>query len=580
MTVELDEAQRLQRHAIEADAPLFVQACPGAGKTHVIVSRHLRQDHHRLRGGRALVSFTRTARDQMQTRCVTEGHPELGQFPHFIGTLDSFIWQFLVAPYRPADQPGKPLESWAHLPKVTVTVRGRSIPLSAFTFTLDIERRAENVAQPADKTSAARAISTSGATWEEWQEAVKKCRNQCRIEGYLTGHEIRMEALRNLRKDPCRIITPLRSRFHEVIVDEAQDCSNADIAILAELHENGIPLVVVADPDQAIYGWKPADPQHLLELRNTIGHTIALNGNRRSAPPICALAATLRTGNRPPDISVIRTKGPDVHLVPTKFGQVGKTVHASTQQNLLDVVVELADKHRETDEPPSVLVLARRHNHLPPAFRRSDDDSNPITRLARAKQRIDTGTTKPAELEEACVQAERILLAYWYPDSAGSVSSICSAVSLSPPILRRHAYTFLYALPAPTKDWASHVQAQMKSAWRPDNAAPPSSRKGLPSGPVTSIGQPRQPHPNVRLTTIHQAKGEEADVVCVLLKDDDLIKQWLNSADTEEEYEELRVLYVAVTRTRDLLILAVPEEVVPAMEGFLRCKGIQVRVHG
>ena len=579
MTDGLDEAQARQQQAIDADAPLFVEACPGAGKTHVIVSRHLRQTQHRLRGGRALISFTRTARDQMQSRCAAEGHPELGQFPHFIGTLDSFIWQFLVAPYRAAGQPGKPLESWGQLPKAAVTVNGRDAPLSAFTFTLDLDRRAENVVQPGEGSSAAPVISTSGAPWVRWARAVIDCRDRYRQEGYLTGHEIRMEALRNLRTNAPRVITPLRSRFHEVIIDEAQDCSVADIAILTALHHNGIPLVVVADPDQAIYGWKPADPQRLRELRDTIGNTIVLNGNRRSTPPICALAAILRTGNRPPDISVVRTEGPEVHLVPTKFGQVGKAVHAGTGQNLLDVVIELADKHCDTDDPPSVLVLARRHSHLPPAFRRGDDGTNPITRLARAKQCIDTGTTNLAELEQACGQAEQILLAHWYPDHTGSVSVICETVGLSAPTLRRHAYAFLHTLPTPTRDWTSAVQTQMKSTWRPHDAAPPTSRRGLPSGKVTSLGQPHQPRPNIRITTIHQAKGGEADVVCVLLKDADLINRWLDGAVAGEESEELRVLYVAVTRARDLLILAIPEEFIPALEKFLACQGSPATVH-
>lgn len=578
MTEGLAEAQERQQRAIDADAPLFVEACPGAGKTHVIVSRHLRQTHQRLRGGRALISFTRTARDQMQSRCVAEGHPELAQFPHFIGTLDSFIWQFLVAPYRPVGPLGKPLESWANLPKATVTVKGRDISLSAFTFTLDLDRRREDVVAPGEGSSAARVIASSGEPWTRWRQAVIDCRDRYRREGYLTGHEIRMVALRTLRDDAPRIVAPLRSRFYEVIVDEAQDCSVADIAILTAFYHHGIPLVVVADPDQAIYGWKPADPKHLRALRDTIGNTVVLNGNRRSAPPICALAATLRVGDRPPDISVVRTEGPDVHLIPTTFGQVGKTVHANTKQNLLDVVLELADKHRDTDDPPSVLVLARRHSQLPPALRRSEDGSNPITRLARAKQCIDTGTTKPTELEQACVQAEQTLLAHWYPDHTGSVSVICGAVGLPPATLRRHAYAFLHALPAPTKDWASAVHAQMKTRWRPHNAALPTSRKGLLSGQVAGLGQPHQSRPNIRLTTVHQAKGDEADVVCVLLKDTDLINRWLNGATTEEESEELRVLYVAVTRARDLLILAVPEELVTAVDTFLAQRGIPARV--
>jgi len=141
----IEQAQAQQQQTIGADAPVFVQACPGAGKTHVIVSRHLQRPAGSLRGARALVSFTRTARDQMKARCITERHPELARFPHYIGTLDGFIWQFLVSPYLQVPQPEQLLESWAQLPKAEVKLGERAVALSAFTFTLDPDTGREDV---------------------------------------------------------------------------------------------------------------------------------------------------------------------------------------------------------------------------------------------------------------------------------------------------------------------------------------------------------------------------------------------------------------------------------------------------
>jgi UvrD/REP helicase N-terminal domain len=43
------------------------------------------------------------------------------------------------------------------------------------------------------------------------------------------------------------------------VIDEARDCSTADLYILNKLYDVGLPLVVVADPDQAIYGFRGAD---------------------------------------------------------------------------------------------------------------------------------------------------------------------------------------------------------------------------------------------------------------------------------------------------------------------------------
>jgi hypothetical protein len=184
---DLERAKAQQQQAIAAAAPVFVQACPGAGKTHVIVSRHLQRPSGVLRGGRALVSFTRTARDQMKARCAREGHAELAQFPHFIGTLDSFIWQFFVSPYRQQPQPAQPIESWARLPKAVVKLGGRAVPLSAFTFTLNPDALQEDVELPGKKSSAARTLADSPFPWTRWKRAVLAYRDEWRERGYLTG---------------------------------------------------------------------------------------------------------------------------------------------------------------------------------------------------------------------------------------------------------------------------------------------------------------------------------------------------------------------------------------------------------
>jgi len=55
------------------------------------------------------------------------------------------------------------------------------------------------------------------------------------------------------------------------VVDEAQDCSTADLYILNKLYDVGLPLVVVADPDQAIYGFRGAATHALTSLAGRLG---------------------------------------------------------------------------------------------------------------------------------------------------------------------------------------------------------------------------------------------------------------------------------------------------------------------
>jgi hypothetical protein len=63
----------------------------------------------------------------------------------------------------------------------------------------------------------------------------------------------------------------LTAKYAELVVDEAQDCSAADLYILNRLRDANVPLVIVADPDQAIYGFRGAATQELTRLAERLG---------------------------------------------------------------------------------------------------------------------------------------------------------------------------------------------------------------------------------------------------------------------------------------------------------------------
>jgi superfamily I DNA/RNA helicase len=60
-----------------------------------------------------------------------------------------------------------------------------------------------------------------------------------------------------------------------------------------------------------------------------------------------------------------------------------------------------------------------------------------------------------------------------------------------------------------------------------------------------------QSFPEIRLSTIHAAKGEEADVVIILSN----ITSRTEQSEREEEDNERRVFYVGTTRARDVLVI-------------------------
>ncbi|MFI1700726.1 UvrD-helicase domain-containing protein [Streptomyces bobili] len=569
------DAEKQQQAAMAVAAPAYVAACPGAGKTYVITNRHLQSPRRRLRKGRALISFTRVARDQMARRCRQAGRAYLVQAPHFIGTLDSFLWEFLVKPRRAAQPTPRLLESWASI-KAPVEGVDREINLHRFPMTLDPSHNSAHGKVAWDKLDydTRQLIDASSCSRSVWEEKILATRKSWCEQGYFTGHEARAVALWNLRnaEAAAALLPPLRSRFAEIIVDEAQDCSAADLAILQLLHNAGLPLVLVGDPDQAIYAWRGAEPQALQSFAAQLSPAPhRLTGNWRSSPVICRLASTLRTGQCPPDTSVVRDDDVPVLVLPTRFADSGsRHLHAPTGVGIIDLFRTLAEEYAVPAK--DCLVTAYKYATLP-GITREKPNTNAITSLAWARTIAHTPGASGDDLARACAVAVRVLFGYWYPGETGGPDRIMAGHRLSAGQVNRTAFAFLHSLPAPHKEWGTQVWQAMK-AWPPLPGAAPQGGKGRPAGKPT-LSRP-QPATGIRTNIVHQLKGDEADGVLLLLPETGSIQRWTTSDPATDEV--LRIWYVAVTRARRLAAIALHQEETDALADLLAARRVPYRI--
>jgi ATP-dependent DNA helicase UvrD/PcrA len=102
----------------------------------------------------------------------------------------------------------------------------------------------------------------------------------------------------------------LRRQFRVVLLDEYQDTSSAQAAMLRALFSGdeaasgrGHPVTAVGDPHQAIYGWRGAAASNILQFATDFptatgrpARSFALTVNRRSGPTILAVANVLAAG--------------------------------------------------------------------------------------------------------------------------------------------------------------------------------------------------------------------------------------------------------------------------------------------
>jgi len=135
-----------------------------------------------------------------------------------------------------------------------------------------------------------------------YQQAATYRRRGLLQAGYLSAGDARVQALQLIR-DPVNggaLCQALAARFHEVMVDEGQDCNPLDLQILSWLRAHDVHVTFVCDPDQSIYEFRNGNPAGVQAFKETypVDSHLRLTGNFRSSPAVCRLAATLRSGGQ------------------------------------------------------------------------------------------------------------------------------------------------------------------------------------------------------------------------------------------------------------------------------------------
>ncbi|MEA5358286.1 UvrD-helicase domain-containing protein [Amycolatopsis sp., V23-08] len=585
-----EAAVQQQQDAVRHPAPLYVQACPGAGKTRVIVDRHLAEGQGRR--GRAVLSFTNVACSEVARRCHEAGKPELAEFPNFVGTIDTFLWRYLLRPFLGSGKLWRRIDSWDRIDASTEVGTG---PNRHKVFLNDFQWSREPGAARCTARLQARkraiksynALSKLGLLDDAAKAAVDKQRALV-AEGYVTGHEIRIFALHNLQRRQDQIIAMLSGRFREIVIDEAQDCSAHDLAILGQLHHAGMPLVFVCDPDQAIYEFRGALPARIREFGKSLEGRVDLRGNWRSSPAICGLAATLRptATARPADSPVgpNRTEPAGILLI----GTVG-----SQPDEALAVFTEQADALGIRSE--NRVVLAHAGTSLPTTTGASGSQP-PAHHAARVAWAAAVAKSNPknATLRHVAYDIlQRALLRYWFAeaDTTGrSVEAICELVGLETWRIRQLSGQLIGALPdldqGTFTDWCKEAGRQLgllppfPGMKRLDNSGSLVARGKLRNKtPRNASGvPPRGSASGVRASVVHQVKGEEEDAVLLLIPSDSridgLVDAWTTGNHPPNIAENLRVLYVAATRAKRLLAIALPEDAQDLVAAHLKLRDV------
>lgn len=336
--------------------------------------------------------------------------------------------------------------------------------------------------------------------------------------------------------------------YTHILVDEYQDCSPAQVHLLAELAQlDGRSIMAYGDPDQAIYGFGGSSYTPLSSVIDGVTE-IRLPHSRRLHAKNAALA------------SAIAQHSPDQAIQTNRDGEMPVLICADTETEQINRVAQDIKEQIDSGElPEQIVVLARKKALLTPIEQtllahgvlterngqaRNHKHAQRVLHMVHVMERFEKNATDvtPEALKSAFKWSAEIEDHCWTKESK-ALRKVLRVPSLEGRYrLCAKSYLRLHGGVRRNKDLRADV-----NRWEPICRAHISARSMRDAVRAMDTRA-------VVTGTIHSAKGGEWDNVFVVgvteghLPDD-------RSRDERSRREERQLLYVAVTRAREIVRL-------------------------
>jgi DNA helicase II / ATP-dependent DNA helicase PcrA len=283
-----------QKAAVRCDNNVMLTACPGSGKTRVIVSKLFRvvdvvRDTPRAV---ACITYTNAAVHEIESRLRL--HIQPGDDRYFdIGTIHSFCLNNIFRPFCHL------IDGYSKGFKVLTPeneefekcVRAVCSKFGRYNLTFrDFDDFAQLRLSP-DGKPVGNAIDRGGVTPELAEAYWKRCSEL----GYIDFANIIYYSLRLLRERP-EILAAVASRFAWILVDEFQDTTDLQVEILTLIaKKDRTGFLLVGDPFQSIFRFAGARPDLADKFAADIKARtdFSLSGNFRSSKLVIGNAELL-----------------------------------------------------------------------------------------------------------------------------------------------------------------------------------------------------------------------------------------------------------------------------------------------
>jgi DNA helicase-2/ATP-dependent DNA helicase PcrA len=349
-----DTFDHQRRDFIQNMGTLDVQAVPGSGKTTallaklLILEKKLPLDNDR---GILVLSHTNAAIDEIKEK-IGPYCPKLFAYPNFIGTIQSFVDQFLAIPYYSNSLKNKPyrIDNEIYdervlaytLPQGPKNWVNNRLKPEEFKKSIRFNKNFDLISGLNGNEADFPLKNKASATYK----SLKKMKVDLLKQGILHFDDAYTLGSRALIDFPLIKIL-IQKRFQFVFVDEMQDMEQHQYDILETLFfDDGNSLSSfqrIGDLNQAIYSGKVG----LDKIWQDRALKLPINGSHRLTPAVAEVVDCFAL-HREPGINItgMRTGAIKPHLIVYQLGHIDQVVPAFSQM----VLELLTDGRIETNE--------------------------------------------------------------------------------------------------------------------------------------------------------------------------------------------------------------------------------------
>lgn len=536
-----------QNKLIESSGNIILKAGPGSGKTLslvALINKKLKEWNISHRGI-AILSFCNSSVEELKNKIDNI------DYPHYIGTIDGFVEKYIFYPFSP---------------KLFFKNKDKSKIVTNDTYFSDLRDKSyfRKECYKCNKSINNILIGTDGKI----KAPKEKCfgNNQPCIRykemvlqrNCVTYDDAMAISIIILKKYP-KIIKLLAKRFPLIIIDEAQDTSKNQMELIEQFEVNGSTIIIVGDSDQAIYEWRKATPEIFVNKYNNSNYNkIEFLENHRSSQNICNATYKFSTLSKTA-IAVGEFKD---------YNEKPIIIFYENLKQAIDFFDEYCEEKKIDIKNRKILVRGR-----------NDIENNPYCDILELwKNETTEGLVKVTilksngKINEARDILQKILFELIFKETVTNIEEKTNIILNKYNIEQwnRIVNDFLIEIPSSNvilKQWEKLMQEKLNKLLETKNEKYIKIKRNSRDDATKDFKEKELYYFNkeninndLTISTIHSAKGKTYEAVMLIIKQrGKLTFNSLNKKDNETE--EIRTAYVAMTRPQKILVMALPKSV-------------------